>query len=70
MVAKIAQMKEEIDSFGESRLPTLLRDTTALQISKVILGDYDLKLARQAYFISKQDIVCNFFVCFWFFVGS
>ena len=40
-----------------NQLPDLLQDMATLQITQVLHGDYDLKLARQNYFAKKQDEV-------------
>ena len=52
-------MVEWIHKYGnkETQVPDLLQDMATLQISKVLEGDYDLKIARQNYFTPKQDKV-------------
>lgn len=55
--AEVAELRMQIHTLGQTELPGLLRDTSVLQVTRVLHGDYDLKLARQDYFISKQDKV-------------
>lgn len=40
-------------------LSPLVEELGKLQVNKILRGDYDLKIARQDYFISKQDQVVN-----------
>lgn len=42
---------------AERDIPALIQESTASQVSKILTGDYNLKLARQDYFISNQDKV-------------
>ena len=53
----MAELRAQIQELGETQVPDLLQDMATLQISKVLHGDYDLKIARQNYFTSKQDKV-------------
>ena len=41
----------------ENEIPQLLEVNAALQATHILSGDYNLKIARQDYFISKQDQV-------------
>lgn len=50
-------MKEETSHVTDTDLPPLLDELAALQATPVLRGDYQLKLARQNYFTSKQDKV-------------
>jgi HAUS augmin-like complex subunit 3 len=43
----------------DTDLPPLLDELAVLQATPVLRGDYQLKLARQNYFTSKQDKVVN-----------
>ena len=40
-------------------LSPLVQELGKLQANKILRGDYDLKIARQDYFVSKQDQVIN-----------
>ena len=50
-------LRARVQELGQTELTTLLQDMAALQITRVLHGDYDLKIARQDYFTSKQDEV-------------
>ncbi|KAK3091012.1 hypothetical protein FSP39_016466 [Pinctada imbricata] len=45
----------DLDGIMQQDLPTLIKQSTATQVSKILTGDYNLKLARQDYFITNQD---------------
>ena len=51
-------MRDIILSY-DSTLPPLIRDWASLKTSRVLHGDYDLKLKRQEYYLSKKDEVLN-----------
>ena len=38
-------------------MPQVISDSSASQVTKVLRGDYDLKISRQNYFISNQEKV-------------
>ena len=62
--AEVAELRSQIHDLGQSQLPGLLQDMATLQVTKVLHGDYDLKIARQDYYTSKQDQVYQWsFVC-------
>ncbi len=50
-------LRARIQELGQTQLMALLQDMAALQVTRVLHGDYDLKIARQDYFTSKQDEV-------------
>lgn len=54
---KIDRLRRRVQELGQTQLTALLQDMAALQVTRVLHGDYDLKLARQDYFTSKQDEV-------------
>ena len=54
----LAQVKMEIGRLSEQELPGLVMELGELQATGILKGDYDLKIARQDYFTSKQDQVC------------
>lgn len=51
--------KRDIAGMTERDIPALIQESTASQVSRILTGDYNLKLARQDYFISNQDQVLN-----------
>lgn len=55
----VSLVKREIAGMAERDIPALIQESTASQVSKILTGDYNLKLARQDYFISNQDKVIN-----------
>ena len=54
-------VKRDIAGMAERDIPALIQESTASQVSKILTGDYNLKLARQDYFISNQDQVQSSF---------
>lgn len=50
----------DLAQLAETQVPSLIKDSAQLQVSKVLRGDYDLKIARQDYFTSNQDQVFCF----------
>ena len=60
---RLSELSAQIQDLGETQVPDLLQDMATLQISKVLHGDYDLKIARQNYFTSKQDKVWRMCMC-------
>ena len=55
--AAVAEMRSQLHDLGQTQLPGLLQDMATLQVTKILHGDYDLKIVRQDYFTSKQDKV-------------
>ena len=47
----------------ENEIPRLLEVNASLQATHILSGDYNLKIARQDYFTSKQDKVCVCITC-------
>jgi hypothetical protein len=66
---RLLDCQRKFNELTESHLPTLLKDSANLQVTKILSGDYDLKIARQDYFISKQDQV-GFLQCRLLFLSS
>lgn len=54
---RVNELREKLQELGRTQLTGLLQDMAALQVTRVLHGDYDLKIARQDYFTSKQDKV-------------
>ena len=50
-------VKRDVDLFMFKELPALIKNSCTQQITRVLKGDYDLKIARQDYFIGNQDQV-------------
>ena len=50
----------EIGELTEKALPGLVQELGELQATSILKGDYELKIARQDYFTSKQDQVGTF----------
>ena len=50
-------LKQEVAVLGSQRVVALARSIANLQVSRVLYRDCDLQLARQNYFLSKQDKV-------------
>ena len=53
----LSQVKMEIGELSEQVLPGLVQELGELQATSILKGDYELKIARQDYFTSKQDQV-------------
>jgi len=56
-------VKRDLSKMGESDLPALINESKMSQVSRILTGDYNLKLARQDYFISNQDKVRANLLC-------
>ncbi|XP_062514906.1 HAUS augmin-like complex subunit 3 isoform X2 [Corticium candelabrum] len=54
---KLAELKEETSQVTDTEMTPLLDELATLQQTCVLRGDYELKQARQDYFMSKQDKV-------------
>ena len=50
-------VRRDVDLLSEKEVPALIKDSAAHQVTKILRGDYDLKIARQDYFVSNQDKV-------------
>ncbi|KAJ6663989.1 hypothetical protein lerEdw1_008943 [Lerista edwardsae] len=54
--------KENICSFkkiNDESLPLLVKEVSELLNMPVVRGDFDLQIARQDYYVSRQDQICN-----------
>ncbi len=50
-------VRRDVDLLSDKEVPALIKDSAAHQVTKILRGDYDLKIARQDYFVSNQDKV-------------
>ena len=55
----LSQVKMEMGELTEKALPGLVQELGELQATSILKGDYELKIARQDYFTSKQDQVSS-----------
>ncbi|XP_033103597.1 HAUS augmin-like complex subunit 3 [Anneissia japonica] len=53
----LEQASRHASTLAENDLPQLIDKNAALQQTEILFGDYNLKIARQEYFTSKQDEV-------------
>ncbi|XP_064625936.1 HAUS augmin-like complex subunit 3 [Lineus longissimus] len=53
----VSKLKQELTTSAEDHVPRLLRESATSQVNRILQGDYDLKVARQDYFILNQDKV-------------
>ena len=51
------QLQKEISWLTDTQIPRLIKDSASLQTTKILHGDYNLKIARQDYFSSNQNQV-------------
>ncbi|KAM4809903.1 HAUS augmin-like complex subunit 3 [Rhinophrynus dorsalis] len=54
-----SQIQNHIDVINRETLPDLVRESAQLLNMPVVKGDYDLQMARQNLYSSRQDQVCN-----------
>lgn len=47
----------DLEILSRDEIPGLIQESLSSQVSHILTGDYNLKLARQDYFISNQDQV-------------
>ena len=50
-------VRRDMCKLSEQEVPALIKENAASQLTKILQGDYDLKIARQDYFTSNQDQV-------------
>lgn len=55
--AQLSATRREVDELTQTELPSLVRDSAAHQLTRILRGDYDLKISRQDYFLRNQDQV-------------
>eukprot|EP00058_Branchiostoma_floridae_P018422 XP_002603911.1 hypothetical protein BRAFLDRAFT_131250 [Branchiostoma floridae] len=57
--AVLSAVQRESAVLSEGEVPRLIQANAELQATRILQGDYDLKIARQDYFISKQEEVIS-----------
>lgn len=57
MQGKAKDLKERINENLEGKMKPLLQELHQLHSAKILTGNYDLKISRQNYFLSKQEEV-------------
>ena len=65
LTESIAKKKAELRQCFQSELFPLVDDLQNLHGVKILRGNYDLKIARQDYFLGKQSEVCFHFIFFY-----
>ena len=55
--SSLTRLKKEVARLAEEEIPSMIKDSASLQVTKILLGDYNLKIARQDYFTSNQEEV-------------
>lgn len=55
----IAKIKIDLSQINSGTLPSLIKENAELLNMPVVKGDFDLQIARQDYYISRQDQICN-----------
>lgn len=55
----MSQVRQRTVKVTSRHLSPIVQELGKLQANKILRGDYDLKIVRQDYFISKQDQVIN-----------
>ena len=53
----LSLVRRDVDLLTQKELPVLIKDSCTQQVTKILRGNYDLKIARQDYFIGNQDQV-------------
>ena len=53
----------DLEVLSGDEIPGLIQESLSSQVSHILTGDYNLKLARQDYFISNQDQVSQTSSC-------
>ena len=55
--SKCEEKSQHLQKIFETELAPLVEEMSEMQTAKILSGNYDLKIARQDYFISKQEEV-------------
>nr|XP_056710311.1 HAUS augmin-like complex subunit 3 [Euleptes europaea] len=56
---EISKIKEDLTQINSETLPSLVKKDAELLNMPVVKGDFDLQIARQDYYTSRQDQICN-----------
>ncbi|KAK2154529.1 hypothetical protein LSH36_266g02042 [Paralvinella palmiformis] len=51
----LAVLRQHLMALGEDEIPSLIKDSAKLQVACILRGNYDLKIARQNYFMDNQE---------------
>lgn len=57
--SEISKIKKQLTQINNEILPSLVKENAQLLNMPVVKGDFDLQIARQDYYTSRQDQVCN-----------
>ncbi|XP_030048439.1 HAUS augmin-like complex subunit 3 isoform X2 [Microcaecilia unicolor] len=52
-------LKSQVDQINKETLPCSVKDNAQLLNMPIVKGDFDLQIARQDYYTSRQDMVCG-----------
>lgn len=55
----ISKMKKHLAQINRETLPSLVKEDAELLNMPVVRGDFELQIARQEYYIARQDHICN-----------
>ncbi|XP_054840291.1 HAUS augmin-like complex subunit 3 [Eublepharis macularius] len=56
---EISKIKTHLAQINSETLPLLIKEDAELLNMPVVKGDFDLQIARQDYYTSRQDQICN-----------
>lgn len=57
--SSLQMVVRDLEILSRDEIPGLIQESLSSQVSHILTGDYNLKLARQDYFISNQDQVIH-----------
>ncbi|XP_043826202.1 HAUS augmin-like complex subunit 3 [Dromiciops gliroides] len=57
--SEILKLEEQISQLNNKTLPAVVKENAQLLNMPVVKGDFDLQLARQDYYTSRQELVLN-----------
>ncbi|KYO45655.1 HAUS augmin-like complex subunit 3 isoform A [Alligator mississippiensis] len=57
--SEISSIKKHLTQINNETLPALVKENAQLLNMPVVKGDFDLQIARQDYYTSRQDRVCD-----------
>uniref|UniRef100_A0A8D0HK57 HAUS augmin like complex subunit 3 n=1 Tax=Sphenodon punctatus TaxID=8508 RepID=A0A8D0HK57_SPHPU len=57
--SEILKVKKLLTQINDETLPSLVKENAELLNMPVVKGDFDLQIARQEYYTSRQDQICN-----------